>query len=245
MPLRAAASAVTWAAKGVLFREPLKPAEPAVSHAITLPSRSVSVTIVLLKDVLMWAWPTGTFFFARRRVRPRVAFCRAKSWLLVASGLLLALLADGLLRALAGTRVGLGALAVHRQAAPVAQAAVAADLGQALDVVGPLPPQVALDHELLLDHVPQACDLLLGEVADVRVRADVDLLEHGVRRRAADAVDVGEADLHPLLTGDVDACDAGHGLPPLLSVSPVSACAWGDRKSTRLNSSHVRISYAV
>ena len=48
MPLRAAASAVTCAANGVDLREPLKPAPPADSHAITLPSRSVSETIVLL-----------------------------------------------------------------------------------------------------------------------------------------------------------------------------------------------------
>ena len=81
MPLRAAESAVTWAAKGVLLREPLKPAEPAVSHAITLPCLSVRVTIVLLNDVLMWAFPTGTFFRARRRVRPRVTFWRANGLL--------------------------------------------------------------------------------------------------------------------------------------------------------------------
>src|SRR3954471_8726378 len=69
MPLRAAASAVTCAAKGVDLREPLKPAPPADSHAITLPSRSVSATIVLLKDVLMCAWPIGTFFLTLRRPR--------------------------------------------------------------------------------------------------------------------------------------------------------------------------------
>src|SRR5215212_1707298 len=67
MPFWAAASAVTWAAKGVDLREPLNPALPADSHAITAPSRSVSVTIVLLKDVLMCAWPNGMFFRTRRR----------------------------------------------------------------------------------------------------------------------------------------------------------------------------------
>src|SRR5262245_64659379 len=67
MPLRAAASAVTWAANGVLLREPLKPAPPADSHAITFPSRSVSATIVLLNDVLMCAWPIGMFFLTLRR----------------------------------------------------------------------------------------------------------------------------------------------------------------------------------
>src|SRR6185312_9305759 len=75
MPLRAHASAVTCAANGVDLREPLNPAEPADSHAITFPSVSVRETIVLLKDVLMCAWPIAMFFFTRRRARPLVA-CR-------------------------------------------------------------------------------------------------------------------------------------------------------------------------
>ena len=70
MPLRAQESAVTWAANGVDFREPLKPAEPALSQAMTFPSLSVRLTIVLLKDVLMCAWPMAMFFFTRRRARP-------------------------------------------------------------------------------------------------------------------------------------------------------------------------------
>src|SRR6201996_4020547 len=69
MPLRAAASAVTCAANGVDLREPLKPAPPADSHAITFPSRSVSETMVLLNEVLMWAWPIGMFLRTRRRPR--------------------------------------------------------------------------------------------------------------------------------------------------------------------------------
>src|SRR5262249_7096277 len=43
IPLRAAASAVTWAAQGVDLREHLKPAEPHDSHTMPLPSRSVGV----------------------------------------------------------------------------------------------------------------------------------------------------------------------------------------------------------
>jgi hypothetical protein len=70
MPLRAQESAVTWAANGVDLREPLKPAEPALSQAITAPSLSVKVTIVLLKDVLMCACPIAMFFLTRRRERP-------------------------------------------------------------------------------------------------------------------------------------------------------------------------------
>jgi len=54
---RARASAASWAANGVDFREPLKPTFPADAHARTLPSRSVMETIVLLNELLMWATP--------------------------------------------------------------------------------------------------------------------------------------------------------------------------------------------
>ena len=83
IPLRAHESAVTWAAKGVDLREPLKPAEPADSQTMTAPSLSVSVTIVLLNDVLMCAWPIAMFFRTRRRVRPLVACLRGGATLRV------------------------------------------------------------------------------------------------------------------------------------------------------------------
>src|SRR5260221_12876479 len=47
---RPACSAATWAAKGVDFLEPLKPAAPEVAHAKALPWRSVIVTMVLLNE---------------------------------------------------------------------------------------------------------------------------------------------------------------------------------------------------
>src|SRR6266540_5671885 len=54
---RAQASAATWAAKGVLLREPLKPTLPELAQVITLPSRSAIVTMVLLKLACTWATP--------------------------------------------------------------------------------------------------------------------------------------------------------------------------------------------
>src|SRR5690348_8235890 len=110
---------------------------------MTFPSRSVSATIVLLKLVLMCAWPIAMFLRTRRRVRPRVA-C------LLGGAKLLPLLAaaDGLLRALACAGVRLRALSVHRQAAPVPEPAVRADLGEALDRVRALAPEIALDLQV-------------------------------------------------------------------------------------------------
>src|SRR3954451_10058854 len=146
MPLRAAASAVTCAANGVDLREPLKPAPPADSHAMTLPVWSVSETIVLLNDVLMCAWPIGMFFLGRRR--PRCGRFGAGLKLLLPRLLLPGHLHA--LGALARARIGLGVLAADRQAATMPQAAVAADLHQALDVLRALAPQVALDREVAI-----------------------------------------------------------------------------------------------
>src|SRR3954447_24010980 len=217
MPLRAAASAVTWAAKGVDLREPLKPAPPADSHAMTLPSLSVRETIVLLNDVLMCAWPIGMFFLGRRR--PRCGRLGAGLQLLLPR----LLLAGDLhaLRALAGARVGLGVLAADGQAAPVAQAAVAADLHQALDVLRTLTAQVALDGEAAVDGVAELADLVLGQVAHVGVGRDARLRQQVVRGRPADAVDVRQTDLDALVERDVDAGDAGHALPLTLLVTRV------------------------
>src|SRR4051794_1647051 len=175
MPLRAAASAVTWAANGVDLREPLKPAPPADSHAITLPSLSVKETIVLLKLVLMCAWPNGMFLRGLRRPPRRTGRCcaitksppkraaphaesccrrdpRRGSFRLSLLHLLLACHLHAL-RALPGARVRLRPLTVDREAATVTQAAVAADLHQALDVLRALATEVALDGKALIDGV--------------------------------------------------------------------------------------------
>src|SRR5947209_2503381 len=64
--LRAAASAAAWAANGVLLREPLNPALPALDHDTTLPILSVRVTIVLLNVACTCATPMRTSRRSRR-----------------------------------------------------------------------------------------------------------------------------------------------------------------------------------
>jgi hypothetical protein len=64
-PLRIAAAAARWAAcwaaKGVLFREPLKPAQPVELVHIVSPSSSVTVINVLLKVAFIWTMARTTF----------------------------------------------------------------------------------------------------------------------------------------------------------------------------------------
>ena len=53
LALRNAASVVTFAAKGVLFLDPLNPLTPVVDQATTFPCTSVTVMMGLLKVALM------------------------------------------------------------------------------------------------------------------------------------------------------------------------------------------------
>src|SRR4051812_42356695 len=130
---RPAASAATWAAKGVDLREPLKPAPPEVAHESALPWRSVMVMIVLLKEACTWAMPSETTFFAFLRARDAAGALAILSIPRCGSGGCLGQ-ADGLARALAGARVGTGTLAAHGQALLVAHATVATEVHQPLDV---------------------------------------------------------------------------------------------------------------
>ena len=112
---------------------------------------------------------------------------------------------DRLLRSLAGACVGMGALAVDRQALAVPDALVAPDLHLALDVLGHVSAQVPLHLEVGVDVVAEPGHLFVGQITDPGVGAGpghrADLLGRG----PADAEDVGEGDLQPLLAGDVDA----------------------------------------
>ena len=81
-------------------------------------------------------------------------------------------------------RVRLRPLAVHGQPAPVADAAVGADLLQALDRLGALAPQVALDLEVRVDVVAELRDLLVREVADLLVAREPELGARSCARSA-------------------------------------------------------------
>src|SRR5215470_1869757 len=130
------------------------------------------VTMVLLNVALMWA-------------TPRLTLRRCLRFLLLATdGLpqsaahfLDALLAGhGLPRPLAGAGVGARALAAHRQAAPVPQAAVALDVLQTRDVLLHLPAQRALDGVLAVEQRRQPADVVVGQLLGAPLRIDPRLL---------------------------------------------------------------------
>jgi hypothetical protein len=103
-----------------------------------------------------------------------------------------------------------GALPVDRQTAAMAQAAVAAEVHQALHVHLHFAAQIALDLVVGLEKLADLLDLTLGELFGHPVGRNPGLRADGARRRLADPVEVRERVDDVLVTGEVDACDASH-----------------------------------
>src|SRR5262249_45270568 len=135
------------------------------------------------------------------------------------------------LRPLAGPGVGVGALAADRQTLPVAQAAIAAEVHEPLDVHGDLTAEIALDLVVGLDDLADGAGLLLGEVLGPGGQGDARLGHDVLGGLVADPVDVLEGDHHPLGGGKVDAGDASHAGSgssfPGRALSPAAACDAG------------------
>ena len=170
----AAFAAACCAAKGVPLRDPRKPSEPG-----TLPRHGVAVRVGDGDDRVI----EGSLH-VHQSVRNVLALLLLKLLrlaLLVACGAtsfshklclcrrFLLICHRAFARSLAGTGIGVGALAANRQAAAMTIAAIRADFDQALDVHRNVFAQIAFDIAFLLNDLADAVDLVFVQVADLLV----------------------------------------------------------------------------
>src|ERR1019366_2102200 len=115
-----------------------------------------------------------------------------------------------LARPLPRTGVRVGALAANGQVPAVPDAAITADLHEALDVLGRLLAEIPLDFVLVLDGLTDPGHLVLGKILDARIPVDLRGLQDLARAGTPGPEDVGQANLDALVRGKVDACDTSH-----------------------------------
>src|SRR5262245_42815419 len=94
----------------------------------------------------------------------------------------------------------------------MAQAAIAAEIHQTLDVDTDLAAQVAFDEIVAVDHFADLQHFLVGELADAAIQRDLHLLHDLASALLADAMDILKRDHHALVGRDIDAGNTGHGL---------------------------------
>jgi hypothetical protein len=107
----------------------------------------------------------------------------------------------------------MGALAANWKVAAMAVTAVRADFDETLDVHRNVFAEVAFDHAFGFDDLSDAVYFVFAEVLDFLHGLDIGLLQNLRGTRIADAVNVGERDIHMLVTRKVDACNSCHSFP--------------------------------
>src|SRR5713226_5857325 len=135
----------------------------------------------------------------------------------------------------------MGALAADRQALAVAEASVAAQVHQPLDVERDLAAQVAFHLEVLLDRLADAVDLVVGQVLRPPGRIDLRQSADLPRRGVADAVEIGQRDLDLLLAGKVNACNTRHSMSLLTLPLLVAGVRGADHADHALAADHLAL----
>jgi len=120
------------------------------------------------------------------------------------------------LGALTRASVGVRALATDRQSSTVAEATIAAEIHESLDVGLDLAAQITLDHVIGLKDLAYSGHLLLGEFTGSHSAADARLVEHLKRRTASDSIDIGEGDVQALVAREVYTGDTCHEIPDFI-----------------------------
>jgi hypothetical protein len=73
---------------------------------------------------------------------------------------------------------------------------------------------IALDGVFAIDQLAHAQHLVVGHLVRPALHRDADLAADLMRLGAADAVDIGQGNRHPLVVRDVDASNSRHLRPP-------------------------------
>src|SRR5690606_25483612 len=119
---------------------------------------------------------------------------------------------DRLGRTLTGTRIGVGALAPHRQPLAVPQATIAAQIHQPLDVHCTIAAQVALSHTVAIDGLATTRSLVARQLVVPPVIRNADAGADFLRLGRRDPTDVGQRGGDALTGRDIDASDTCHAV---------------------------------
>ena len=110
----------------------------------------------------------------------------------------------------------------------MADAAIAADFHQALDIQGNFAAQIALHLQVVLDIFAQLADFIFGKILHARVGIHLGFLEDLLGHRRPNAKDVRQTNLDALFSGQVNTRNTCHVL-----VTPPNDSVVGNRRFSR------------
>jgi hypothetical protein len=124
-------------------------------------------------------------------------------------------------RTFAGACIGASALAAHRQATAMTEAAVAADVHQALDVHRGFAAQVTLDG-VQADLIANLFKIAVSQILDLFAVSNPTSLADFASASATDAENSRQADFGMLMRRNIDTSDTSHSVLYLLFKSTLA-----------------------
>ena len=98
-------------------------------------------------------------------------------------------------------------------------ASLALNLNQSLDVEGYLTTQITFDRQVVLEVITQLRSFFFGQVLNAGIGVDTGYGQNVFCSLLTNTVDVGQADLYPFLSGQVNTSNTCHtSVAPPLSI---------------------------
>src|ERR1700716_1037870 len=117
----------------------------------------------------------------------------------------------------------------------MAQAAIAAEIHQALDVHAGLATQIAFDQIVAVDHFTDLQHFLIAQLIDPTFFGNLDLLHDLGGILLADSMDVLERDQDALVGRDIYTGNTGHEVSPVADPLDRQCFSYFGRVSTNAN----------
>src|SRR6266852_2947923 len=131
-------------------------------------------------------------------------------------------------RTLAGARVGVGALAAHRQVPAVPDPAIGLNFDQPADVHLNLRAEIAFHAAFFFDFLAKMIDFIFRQVANLFLVIDIRLSREFLRAFLPDAINGGQPDPKALLRRKIYTCDTCHAILLKKSLSLALLVLWVD-----------------
>src|SRR5690606_26888234 len=108
-------------------------------------------------------------------------------------------------------------LSAYRESAAMANAAIASDFRETLDIQGDFATKIAFYLLRLVDRFANAAEFVFRQIAHARIRINAGRLQQLLGSRLADPEDVRQGDYHALVARNVNTSNTSHRqwAPPL------------------------------
>ena len=123
----------------------------------------------------------------------------------------------------------------------MAHTTVALDLGQTLDVKRDVTAQVAFHLVVLFEFLTDLVHFVGGKIINVALPVHTGGAQDLQGRSTADAIDIGERNVHTFATRQINTCNSRHSTSPALALALLVPGVFADNSKNTLAPDHLAL----